>query len=136
MGATFSQVMAHPSPITHQGKLTAYSRVKVTSNPVRAVLHEGNIDMGEGKEKAHVPIDFVPNRLQTQQEAPTLGDIVLATFLGVFAIVSALSLQNFLNQLFESLLPEGATRMKLVLLFLQFLLLFSLLIFLAFVFAG
>ena len=66
----------------------------------------------------------------------TFGQVLLATWLGVLSIVAALSLQSAITFCFKQMITTQHKGWKIFILFLQFILIFSLLIFFAVFFAG
>ena len=66
----------------------------------------------------------------------TFGQVLLATWLGVLSIVAALSLQSAITYCFKQMISTNKKGWKIFILFLQFFLVFSLLIFFAVFFAG
>lgn len=141
MGDSASKLWGHQSPIDKKGRITTFSRLpeQITKKfKKQSLLHhheqQQSLQTGEQGDKAIVPFsDVTP---QQTGNAQTLGTVLGTTFLEILAIVSALALQNFLTSAFETMMPTATTTFKIIALLLQFLLVFSFLIFFTFLFAG
>jgi hypothetical protein len=158
MGQNLSKVLSHRVPIDHKGNLTRYSRLIIPKRShiqnLQGPIVSGGSSLaavhrdqeGKGEEPADTSEVGVVDELrpikanhttttESDPNGPTLGSVVLASLLGVLAIVSAISLQNLLSACFDLLLPTSGS-LKLLALALQFILVFTILLFIGFVFAG
>lgn len=137
MGQNLQKIMNHPCPIDHRGTFTRHARrhsmltyEEDEQNPDQDHKDKQNL-------KASVGLDLVQNSNDNDPKTNVnLGDVFTGILLAVFAIVSALCLQKAIDYGFELLMPSGEKMWKLLSLFLQFILVFSFLVFFAFVFAG
>jgi hypothetical protein len=148
MGQSCAQILRHPSPIDHKGNLTAHSKLQLenTGGVDNDTKSNDFFFQGSMQSQAQSTVGggngpILPREIQNTHgpgasNHPTIQNVLVGTILGVFAIMSALTLQSALSYTFKLLLPVKNSPLKMLSLYLQFLLVFSLLIFFAFIFAG